>query len=482
VSDLWQQTYHPVVERLTGLKDLGNGRGRAHCPVHGDTADLWLSVGDKGRLVVRCYPRASGSPACRVDELVKRMGLELIHLYPDWQRVVNRRAEREKRRGQKQGGRAVRPNQQGQGYVWESAHDYELPQDGNRPPKLLFQVQKKRFANGNKDYPCRRPNPDFDFRRPEGPDNRTWLYNLTGITPILFRLPELRAALRERPDRWVFALEGEKDVETARTMGLVATCNPGGVLKWKPEFAQELKGCNVVVGVDEDPLIPRVNGDPPDKWYSPGMDHARQVCLSLVGVANTVKVLRFPAPRKPGDDLTDWYDRTPGTADGRRTALMNLVKVAPVVKTPEEIDACLIPPAFGPAAEQAAPAAAPAPVQPVAESKPADPPTAPPAPPPASPPPAAIPADVVEGERKRHFTGEAMQELYRIVEALDAISARPRSPAEWYGMVWMSAGAFQAAASKLPGDLKEVRELALHLAAHLIRGVGALPLMGKPQN
>jgi hypothetical protein len=53
---------------------------------------------------------------------------------------------------------------------------------------------------------------------------------------VLYRLPELLAARQKKPNITVLVPEGEKDVESARELGFVATCNPFGALKWKDEY------------------------------------------------------------------------------------------------------------------------------------------------------------------------------------------------------------------------------------------------------
>lgn len=75
---------------------------------------------------------------------------------------------------------------------------------------------------------------DFRFRRPA--ENGGWIWNLEGVIKILYRLPEVLAAEK------VYITEGEKDVETLRSWGLVVTCNPGGAGKWKEEYSYSLKG------------------------------------------------------------------------------------------------------------------------------------------------------------------------------------------------------------------------------------------------
>src|SRR5262249_13108401 len=66
----------------------------------------------------------------------------------------------------------------------------------------------------------------FRQRRPHGQGG--WVWNLQGVALVPYRLPELRAA---DPDRLVFVVEGEKDVETLRARGLIATTNPMGAGK-----------------------------------------------------------------------------------------------------------------------------------------------------------------------------------------------------------------------------------------------------------
>ena len=69
----------------------------------------------------------------------------------------------------------------------------------------------------------------FRQRRPDGKGG--WIWNLEGVTRVLYRLPDLMEALAL--ERRVFVVEGEKDVESLARLGIVATCNPGGAGKWR---------------------------------------------------------------------------------------------------------------------------------------------------------------------------------------------------------------------------------------------------------
>lgn len=92
--------------------------------------------------------------------------------------------------------------------------------------------------------------------------------------------------------------EGEKDVERARALGLVATCNPMGAGKWRSEFDEYLRGRACLVVPDADPT---------------GRSHAARVAASLRAVARSVKVVELPGLPYHGD-LSDWLD-SGGTAD-----------------------------------------------------------------------------------------------------------------------------------------------------------------------
>jgi DNA primase len=88
---------------------------------------------------------------------------------------------------------------------------------------------------------------DFRQRRPDGKGG--WIWNLKGVRRVPYRLPELLGA---DPEELIFVVEGEKDVESLRRLGLVATTNPGGAGKWRHEYRRYLAGRKVVILPDND--------------------------------------------------------------------------------------------------------------------------------------------------------------------------------------------------------------------------------------
>jgi hypothetical protein len=150
-------------------------------------------------------------------------------------------------------------------------------------------------------------NPLFEVQRfePKGFRQRkadgTW--KVDGVRRVLYRLPEVLKA------DVVYIVEGEKDVDKVRAIGLTATCNPGGAGKWRPEFAECFKPHQRVIVI-------------PDK-DEPGRKHALQVAESLVGKLASLKILELPDLPAKGD-VSNWLE-----AGGNREQLETLEVAAP---------------------------------------------------------------------------------------------------------------------------------------------------------
>ena len=86
----------------------------------------------------------------------------------------------------------------------------------------------------------------FWQRRPDS--NGGWVKNLGNTRRVLYRLPEVLAAVAST-GRTVYVTEGEKDVEALVGAGEVADTRPGGAGKWRAEHAQALYGAGLVVVV-----------------------------------------------------------------------------------------------------------------------------------------------------------------------------------------------------------------------------------------
>jgi hypothetical protein len=144
---------------------------------------------------------------------------------------------------------------------------------------------------------------DFSRRRRDGTGG--WVWNTAGVSTVLYRLPEL---VNSDPADTTFVCEGEKDTDNVRSLGLVATCNPGGAGKWRPAYNGPLRGRHVVTLPHND-----------DK----GRDHAEQVAHSLQGEAASIKILMLPGLPEAGD-VSDWI-----AAGGTKEELLRLAWAAP---------------------------------------------------------------------------------------------------------------------------------------------------------
>ncbi|HWP84014.1 MAG TPA: AAA family ATPase [Terriglobia bacterium] len=173
----------------------------------------------------------------------------------------------------------------------------------NGVAKTIVALYDYTDANGQLLYQKVRYEPkDFRLRRPDGKGG--WIWNAEGITPTLYNLPEVLKS------NFVLLVEGEKDVETARKMGLVATTS-GGVGSWHARLAEYLRDKGVAVIADAD---------------EPGKKHARQEAADLVGVA---KWVRLPDLSLYGKDLTEFY--VPDSPLRGKDSLLKRIKGCPVL-------------------------------------------------------------------------------------------------------------------------------------------------------
>ena len=110
----------------------------------------------------------------------------------------------------------------------------------------------------------------FKQRRPDGSGGWIWKKH---PQQVLYHLPEVL----ENPI--VFVVEGEKDVETLRQHGFVATTNAGGaVARWFDTYTEALRGRECVIIPDNDP---------------PGWRRALLIARALLGSAVRIRILRL---------------------------------------------------------------------------------------------------------------------------------------------------------------------------------------------
>lgn len=231
-----------------------DGSWMLRCPgpnhLNGDRdPSLHVSEGQDGRVLLKCM-----SGDCAIEDILRALDLKMADLFPS-----------------------------------ERFYDYP-DEDGH----LVYQVVR-RYPKG------------FRQRRPDPNRPGHWIYNMKGVRRVLYRLPQVLAAVKTGERLWI--VEGEKDADALANLGLTATTSPMGAGKWRSEYSKSLEGARVVVLPDNDEA---------------GREHARDVVKSLLPMAAEVRILELPVAEK--GDVSDWL-LSGGTAD----ELKELADAAPLV-------------------------------------------------------------------------------------------------------------------------------------------------------
>jgi putative DNA primase/helicase len=139
---------------------------------------------------------------------------------------------------------------------------------------------------------CRLEPKDFRQRRPKPDKPGEWLWNMQGVEPLPYRLPQVLKAI-VRGDT-VVIVEGEKDADNLAKIGIETSCNHGGAKKWRPELTPHFKDADVVLIGDNDQA---------------GRDHVDVVGAELAGTAKSIRHLDIARvwPECPAKgDVSDW--------------------------------------------------------------------------------------------------------------------------------------------------------------------------------
>ena len=234
-----------ILKRLSGVTKNGNGF-MALCPAHGDR-NMSLSVKHcNGATLLHCFA------GCTIKSVVAAMDLTMSDLFDDAPKVARTSAK------------SSAPSDKVRKHI---AATFDYRDSDNR---LCYQVV--RFDPKG-----------FGVRRPT--DDRKWEWSLGGIKPILYRLSELK----DMADPIVIA-EGEKQVDALVELGISATTNPFGALKWQSEYNEHFHGRDVILWPDND---------------STGRRHMELVARSLDGLAKSILTIEAPDSLPEKGDVCD---------------------------------------------------------------------------------------------------------------------------------------------------------------------------------
>jgi len=218
----------------------------ARCPAHEDRNPSLALSERNGKLLAHCF---AGCEQSAVIEALRARGL--------WPEPERREPPKQNRKG--------RARKQDPGPI---VAEYIYTDEAGHP---LFRV-------------TRHEPKDFRRWRPDGKGG--WLLGARGVQSTLYRLREVTEAAI------VFIVEGEKDVETLREHGFVGTCNPGGCGKWKPDYADLLRGKTCIVIPDTD---------------EPGRKHGDDIIRSLRYKA--ARIIRIDLSDDGVKDISEWFER-----------------------------------------------------------------------------------------------------------------------------------------------------------------------------
>lgn len=250
---------------LKGVRTDGTGWS-ARCPCRNDDDNPSLHVGEgrDGRVLVTCH---RGQP-CSLTEICGAVGITVNDLFPPKDENLRKKVPVKIPAQKVKSGGVIKKSSK---LKLVASYDY-CDAKGN----LLFQKQRFIDEEGKK---------TFRQRRPDGDE---WIYSLGDTPKVLYRLPEVLAAVAA--NEMVFVVEGEKDADTLAGLGHTATTMPGGAGKWLDIHTVTLVGGDIWIIQDNDEV---------------GIKHANDVMTELVekGVAVTLV-----GPPKQFKDVTDFFD------------------------------------------------------------------------------------------------------------------------------------------------------------------------------
>jgi putative DNA primase/helicase len=172
----------------------------------------------------------------------------------------------------------------GQRAVIEALKAKDLwPERPQKPRRQIATTYDYTDEAGHQLYQVVRTQPKGFFqRRPDGEGG--WI-NKKSKRQVLYHLREVLDA------PIVFVVEGEKDADTLRDYGFVATTNAGGAeAPWLSEFTETLARREVIIIPDND---------------KPGRERAARIARALFGRVRRLVILELEAAK----DVTEWFEK-----------------------------------------------------------------------------------------------------------------------------------------------------------------------------
>lgn len=240
----------------------------ARCPAHDDkTPSLSITEADD-RVLLHCHA------GCITESVLSAVGLDWPDLYSNEYKDEPRPAAKPNIAAAQFTAKPAPPN--------STTYIYREPTLPRRCRFVVFRKPDKTFLQAV----LARDEQGKALR--DRQKNHLFVYSLNGVERVLYRMPELLAAPK---DRWVCIPEGEKDADTLAAHDFVATTAAGGAsARWEPQYTEALRGRKVAIFVDND---------------DPGRKRGDQIAAALLGQAAEVRIVECPGVGEKGD-VTDY--------------------------------------------------------------------------------------------------------------------------------------------------------------------------------
>ncbi len=211
-----------IVDKFDGARRMRDGSYMVKCPCHDDKSpSLHISQGDRG-IILHCHA------GCKPEDILGSKDLKWSDLSENFTETNNHSCLERYVYGLR--------NQYGEGVRLRNIYDYRDENGEYLYSKLRIEGlsgdEKKTFRQGIIDF-----------------ENDKFISSLDGVRQTLYNLPELLKAIKNGYP--VYIVEGEKDVETLRHLGLTATTD-GSTSNWHSEYAKYFKGAMVTILYDND--------------------------------------------------------------------------------------------------------------------------------------------------------------------------------------------------------------------------------------
>jgi 5S rRNA maturation endonuclease (ribonuclease M5) len=246
-------TAKEVADVLEKSKPMGAGKFQACCPAHEDKTPSLTITDAPDKLLWKCHA------GCSQEDVAAAIERKGINLRP-----------------------AIKPQTLNLKPKQSKTYDYK-----DDTGAVRYRVIRK-YKNGEKTFLQQKK------------DGEKFVYSMEGVERLPYNLPGILGAEK------VVVVEGEKDVDNLKAIGVAATCNSGGAVKWQPELNQWIEGKQVYIVPDND---------------EPGHKHADDVTKKLTGIAGSIKTVDLCQGMPDKADVSDWLQMHKPSAEAFWSAL-----------------------------------------------------------------------------------------------------------------------------------------------------------------